>query len=651
MYNLFPSQTDEKHGNNAMLRAAQPRTSEECNNAVNKLRVEVLKQRFIADQGIEPMPRLLGQSARMIQSQEFYPVEIPQNGDSLFQALCTSRKEVWHILYSLREDTEIRAVIAKSILETLVANRIPFHVPDNYKEKIATYANSLKEVKAAYDKIKNDFSAYFFPYELEFSAEAFLLSIDNKMIDGEQQTFIIEEIVAPLKKIVNQYQSLKTQLIEECKKIEMYDHYIFVLRNDMSLNLSIREALIIAKYTQMTVFFWEQSISHPNILNFQDAYQDPNPLYTLNIYYQKNSMCFNLLLDSQLITKSLGNDKFCLDNMLFYNVINLDTDNALLRAVRSPAAGFLVPFLINLGFDVNGRHSVYKNQFLNVLNKTPLHRAIRYFSEYRPKIIEEIGEEMYRNSMESCFTTLVTEGADFSIQELSPGTRKPLHTVLDRAVIGNSRFGWSDPNFKLINWLQDLWGHINGSANAASSLPKINNTMPHKGNFGPVMIQEAPLDANNNNTQPSNIIQTNRIASVSQTNPGANPQSIFGRSIPTSINKPVKVTTTPKSVPQKRTSSVSNNNNNSNSLKRPATQQITNEKHAVTSSPIFRMPYPPLPDSPILYTPPPASPVLNFAPMVSFTNTTTPVVSTRATNVFDMRTQDDSSQQSPTHRK
>lgn len=513
--------------------AAQPRPTEEKKLSLSHLEEKYKNITTLIEPGIErkialtrlkehiaygtlikeetpqaPLSPLLTGSDLLNQSLFFEEYIQPDNANYLFILLETSRIELTTYLLAFKTIDEFRTRIAPEILEKFISQQlsIPKEIENlfqTYLEKCQYFDTVITQIKLEIDIPSNILNS------LETNGATQLLEYlkgfpENDPTKILSYGILYQMLFAASSECKTSYQ----QILNYCSLPEIYEFYFNTIKI-AELCPGNRTALLFSEIKNKTLYIWKKPGYDPT-LNLVDSFVS-NSQFVTHLLVNEKSICgFSVL--GNINTENSTSPELMRSNFKLtidynhINQVNMYQDNLLHRAVRSPAADLLVPYLLN---ESNFKSKINER---NVYGKTALHRAIRYCAEFRDKISKELEgtNTTYLQFIETLFTELLKAGAKLDIQE-NHGSLTPL----DRA--RNFQPGYQFPEgFQLHKWLIETYNKFN-----PSDATRINATLAQPNNISnyppQAAIPNVTASRRENRSEKNNPTQT--ISNTTSTQP------------------------------------------------------------------------------------------------------------------------------------
>jgi hypothetical protein len=429
----------DHHGNTFLLQAAQPTKFAQRKGAVEKLMRRITTGTLVVTQNQSDHPPTILQTPDMPETSlsiKFLQVNSDPNPNLHLDFLGVNQEEFVDALLALNHDNSAHSKLihrlAEEILTYYTETEVIFPSIDGdiyippYKEKRQYLTDLCLKLKA------------------EIGLEADITSDGLRQMLEESTNLILgstrrEESLRLLRDATDHYNAAYTLAKEYCMTPIVIKDYLTDIRRGTK-EIGYLSLLVYAELHKMNVTIWTKDRNGRLCpLSFIDS-ENKDPI--LNLLFTDNNTPLIFLLDiSRLTNVDLSqNFAYKLEISREYFVEKNNYGHTILhRAVRSIASDTLVPYIL--------RELEFCNQIneFDIYNKTPLHRAIRYFSEYKKQLLEEFSnhEDFYWKLVDTCLTELLKAGADLEI-------KKSGETPLQRADLYNNIGG---PFAPLAKWL------------------------------------------------------------------------------------------------------------------------------------------------------------------------------------------------------
>lgn len=463
-FNKLPYCEKDFHGNSPLLIAAQPKTRDGAlENLKNAINAGTLKYQFPTPQNILSAPFFSGSTLFFTETQ------IAPDGNCGFTALNTNRATLVNTILQTANEQD-REFLAEEIIEGCMTKEID--MGQIIADLIQDYDQASKDKDKVSLTVKEKIK-HILPNEIaKMPAHEFLNWLQNYTSQKNEIDDVYYDSLE-LKNAIDEARDAKNKLINYCSTKEIFQAYLNKYL-ETNLWLGYRTATLYTKSINTSLYIWKHhndgstlKLAHYNVCESDKI---------VNLLHTSTHNHFNLLIEAPMTTFNDNN---------FLNDTNKYKDNLLHRAVRSIAADILVPYLLNAGFKdkVNEK---------NIYGKTAMHRAIKYFAEFREKIISQLSSDLKITEIEAeknffhiasvCFFSLLEAGANLWIKDQNN------ETPLDRArnlesfykssnPEINAKYPWTTPDIGLATKLSE---YNSSNSNNQNTLPSANisNNLP-----------------------------------------------------------------------------------------------------------------------------------------------------------------------------
>ena len=437
----------DKHENTYLLQAAQPKTATERMTALDRLKFAVKQGTFIVTETSYP----LQQSFIFINAQEKYEeVSTEWNNNLAFEILNITRDEFMAMAQKADDDLKTRECVAEEFNKCLIIHP-EFMTTHQVFIDSQYYQSNFEKI---FNSIQNDLIN---PANKKLSAGDLVTLLRTKTgITRSNQDQHLEKLNGA-QNILNKKSKAA---LEFCQSPAGYKHYLNLISSN-KLPIGINLMQLIARIKKIPLTLWKiESNNKISALKSNISYE-PNQDKVINLLMTDHFKFF-LLLPARTSTDPLK--VLTLTKSFDYKPEkNKYGHDLLLRAVRSVAADLLVPYILN---DLDFKEGINN---LNFCGNTALHRAIKYFAEFRSKLIAEFNQcdIDYDHVIKTVFTSLLEAGANLELknnEKMSP---------LDRARNYNSSY-----HINLDIWILETQKSFMSSRSAKRNGVSEDNILP-----------------------------------------------------------------------------------------------------------------------------------------------------------------------------